>query len=635
MYKSKLVSVFYMKYRYVVLVTIFVISGFALLTSWSGAQSQSEDVNTLTINNTDLTGNTTVPLSSISNFTAISEDYATSKRLESTPSLRVIDKEAAVQEFEEIAEQAKENLDRFEVAIPQSEKLSFNALDVFSSNLTAGNTSLQLPRAERLDGSATNSTQPSVGNTSLQLPRAEMLDGSATNSTQSSLVQDMETPTITTSTSNISKSWKGLDIIEAGGRDGIAHPPDVTLAVGPDHVVQMVHSAAKIWDKNGQELQTAFLADFFNVDQYHSLSDPIVLYDPSTERWFSVIMETSPLIPGNSCVIGCFIDVAASESRDPTGLWKVFRIPFGKALPDYPMVGISNDKLVFGVNLFLRENQYLGAQAVIVDKNSMIQNNNTIEYEQSPIYEEYYTIYPVSSNTDCMYMEANDYGGPLLTNLESTGGIALFVICGNPTTNNLEINVNNVPVLTSYLPPEGDQPSSGKGERILGDTNLNKIRGPLYMNDSIVSALNVRCINENGEPQSCIRVVKIGLNETEYNSTVTDISANDAHLFYPSLSIGNDGNIVMVMGVSSTQIYPSGLVGTIDQNMNNLEIMPIVQGSANTNPVKTEDYRPRSGDYFTAVKDPVDGSVWVSGEYGDKNVEDTPLKWSTFVANIS
>ena len=577
--------------------------------SWESVQAQDSDTNVpITNNGTFNTGNATTQLSSVTNFSQIAEDYATSKRLESTPSLRVIDKEATLQEFEENAELLKENLDRFEVEIPSAEKLSFNVQDILGSNSTAVNNSIQFSGTE-------------------------MLDENISNSTQSNLVQDLDMPMATTSNSNILKSWRGLDIIEAGERDGISQPPDVTLAVGPDHVVQMVHSAARIWDKNGQEIQTAFLADFFNRDQFHTLSDPVVMYDPSTERWFSVIMEISSLLPNDDCVYNCFIDVATSESSDPTGLWKIFRIPFGKVVPDYPMIGISDDKFVFGVNLF-GPREALGTQAVVMDKNNMIQNNTDVTYSYSPIYEEYYTIYPVSSsNTDCMYMEANDYSG--LPDISFTEGIALFEVCGNPTTNNLEINVNRIPILTSYLPPEADQPSSSKGERIIGDTDLSKIRGPIYINNTIISAFTVRCSNENNDPQSCIRIIRTGLNESNYNSTVIDVSANDAHLFYPALSIDKDGNIVMVMGTSNREIYPSGLVATLDPNMNNLEIIPIIQGTANTNPVKTEDYRPRSGDYFTAVQDPIDGSVWVSGEYGDKDVPDTPLKWSTYVANIS
>ena len=82
---------------------------------------------------------------------------------------------------------------------------------------------------------------------------------------------------------------------------------------------------------NGNELQTTFLDDFFQRDEYHSLSDPVIVYDNSTNRWFSVIMEISPNPQGtDDCEYDCFIDVAVSLTNNPTGIWNIVRVPFEK-----------------------------------------------------------------------------------------------------------------------------------------------------------------------------------------------------------------------------------------------------------------------------------------------------------------
>ena len=162
-----------------------------------------------------------------------------------------------------------------------------------------------------------------------------------------------------------------------------------------------------------------------------------------------------------------------------------------------------------------------------------------------------------------------------------------------------------------------------------------KIRGPISFNNTIVSAFHVSCANDNGELQSCIRLLKLTSDRNDFQTSIKDFAANGADVFYPSLSINKYGNIVMVFGMSNQQIYPSRLMAVMDQNLTTTNVNSIVKGTANTNVRDPMDDRPRYGDYFSSAIDPIDGSVWVSGEYGDINVPRTPLKWSTFVANVS
>ena len=59
----------------------------------------------------------------------------------------------------------------------------------------------------------------------------------------------------------------------------------------------------------------------------------------------------------------------------------------------------------------------------------------------------------------------------------------------------------------------------------------------------------------------------------------------------------------------------------------------LVKGNGNTNFISVPDRDgKRFGDYFTAINDPIDESVWMSGEYGNKNIHQ---RWSTYIGNIS
>lgn len=76
----------------------------------------------------------------------------------------------------------------------------------------------------------------------------------------------------------------------------------------------------------------------------------------------------------------------------------------------------------------------------------------------------------------------------------------------------------------------------------------------------------------------------------------------------------------------------------LDKDFNMLQNTLLVKGDGNTNnqtkdkKVKEIQTEERFGDYFTAVTDPIDGSVWISGEYGNKTIENA---WSTYVGNVS
>ena len=109
---------------------------------------------------------------------------------------------------------------------------------------------------------------------------------------------------------------------------------------------------------------------------------------------------------------------------------------------------MSDDKFAFGVNVF-GPSGYFGTQ-LIIDKNSLIQDASPLAY-YSPVYPNYYTIYPISSfNRNCMDMEANDWSPN--TNRAYADNIILFNICGNPSSNNVSIDASPVPILRSYIP---------------------------------------------------------------------------------------------------------------------------------------------------------------------------------------
>ena len=111
------------------------------------------------------------------------------------------------------------------------------------------------------------------------------------------------------------------------------------------------------------------------------------------------------------------------------------------------------------------------------------------------------------------------------------------------------------------------------------------------------------------------------MNDTNNSTKTVDFGLSDviADVIYPFLSMEKKGNIIMVFGMPNNEIYPSGFAAVFDQDLKVKQVVPIVIGLANPFLYNSNE-RPRFGDYFVASTDPEDGTVWVTGEYGDKEI---------------
>ena len=75
---------------------------------------------------------------------------------------------------------------------------------------------------------------------------------------------------------------KAFSMDESGGI-----PPDPHLAVGPNHVIAVINSSFKIFDKSGNLLKSIDADDFFSAILPNAGTfDPQVIYDHFENRWF-------------------------------------------------------------------------------------------------------------------------------------------------------------------------------------------------------------------------------------------------------------------------------------------------------------------------------------------------------------
>lgn len=155
------------------------------------------------------------------------------------------------------------------------------------------------------------------------------------------------------------------------GANGSA-PSDANMAVGPNHIVQMVNTEWAVYDKTGH-IFAGFPKTLGSI--WNALGapcngnggDPVVQYDKVANRWL-----LSQLGIG-STFLEC---MAVSTSGDPTGSYALYSYNFGTVLNDYPKIGVwptaSNPAYLATYNLFQNGASFIGADLCAYDRTAML-----------------------------------------------------------------------------------------------------------------------------------------------------------------------------------------------------------------------------------------------------------------------
>src|SRR6266536_1406735 len=126
-------------------------------------------------------------------------------------------------------------------------------------------------------------------------------------------------------------------------------PPDSDGDVGPNHYVEAVNVAFRVFDKNGNPLSpvttyNSFFATLTGTPCANANDgDPFVMYDQQADRW--VLTDFAfPSFPGSSF----WECIGVSQSPDPVaGSWALYAIQVDPGNPtflgDYPKLAIWND----------------------------------------------------------------------------------------------------------------------------------------------------------------------------------------------------------------------------------------------------------------------------------------------------
>ncbi|HQV38346.1 MAG: proprotein convertase P-domain-containing protein [Flavobacteriales bacterium] len=141
---------------------------------------------------------------------------------------------------------------------------------------------------------------------------------------------------------------RAVDLSVNGMGNTSVSPADPCLAVGPNHVIQMINGSSgayfRIYDKNlanpgSQTYMDNFVNSIGGITSYTGLGDPIIVYDALADRWMMTEFSSS----GNRMI------VAISTGSSPTGSWYAYSYT-ATNFPDYPKYAVWNNCYVVTTN---------------------------------------------------------------------------------------------------------------------------------------------------------------------------------------------------------------------------------------------------------------------------------------------
>lgn len=424
-----------------------------------------------------------------------------------------------------------------------------------------------------------------------------------------------------------STGFAGLNIQTAGlihtpNGDFSVFPPDAQIAVGPTIVGEMVNVGAGFWTKGGDNIKTLPLSNFFKTGT-DAITDPRIIYDNDTGRWFAYIQDMSDDT----------IRLAVSNSSDPTtAQFATFSFPFA-GCPDQPSVGLSKDKMVISANVFLSHcpkvgNEFKGTQFTVVDKLDLLSNRNPPKTFQSKLLPAFYSVHVAkvtdSNKTSDLYLAKIGEAG-------ITGGniVSVFTISGNVP--NIQVKNATLTIRPVEVPVGAAQPGIFTGPIDPGDS---RVQDASWDQGKLFIAAEDKCApygDIKNAKRDCIRLIQV---DTAKNNIVQDfdISKPNTYLYFPALAVDNSGNLDIFFGYSSRDTYPSIMAAGQFANgtKNALDYkVPIAQGSSDS-PVD------RYGDYFGVAVDPIKPKTyWGVGQVIPYPLADNTPYWNTFIANFT
>jgi len=394
-------------------------------------------------------------------------------------------------------------------------------------------------------------------------------------------------------------------------------PSDTVIAVGNTHVVQMVNVTGQIYDKAGTVVQTFDLGDFFACGATGMGTDPRVIYDAPSARFFAAY---ECLTAG-----GDETDVAVSVTSDPTGAWNVYIVKANTTniLQDQQKLGVTNDKVSLSWNNYDAadpKRPFKGVETAIVNKADLLAGGSISITIFGPDTSRFQVV-PAQSLSF-----VNDHF--MLWHAENDTKVKALTVTGVPGVSAVNMSGDtDVNIGTADAPPAAAQPAGGDANI---NTNDGRMLAVVWQNGQMWGAFNVKCTPPgDSTTRACIRYVQVatpgfGLG-TNFN-----LGMNGGDIYYGSVGLDAGDDLFSSFTASSSTLFPTAVAIGVPGGV----FPPVLVGDFYYSGVQAAVVGGRWGDYFNVARDPVNPTdVWTVAQAG--GFTNPPGGWGTGIGRFT
>lgn len=401
------------------------------------------------------------------------------------------------------------------------------------------------------------------------------------------------------------------------------YPPDCDIAVGQNHIVEVVNSSIAFYTKSGtKQLQQTFETFFAGVAGGSFLFDPKAYYDRANQRYVIVVLEMDSGSETSKVL------VAVSDDTDPNGTWHRYRFEAKLTVSgtsywlDYPGFGYNQDGYVITGNMFGFSSGWAGVQFLTIPSAPLLTGSPANVYSLRDGNGASAQVAECVDNSGAVYAigaaGSNDHRLYALSNIGTA----------NPSLVSSDVGISN------YSGPTKRATSTGGQTLDAGD---GRLINAWWSNGRMLAAHAIQIGNN------------VGIRWYEFSTTgwpgggspslvqSGNISSNTYDYFYPALAKDASGAIGLIFGGSNgsetANIFAAGRLTTDPLgNVGTPVNLGISAGVGYTGG--------RWGDYFGTEVDPVDGRTFWSvaetlGANNDWETQIVSFSLSPVVASVS
>jgi hypothetical protein len=414
--------------------------------------------------------------------------------------------------------------------------------------------------------------------------------------------------------------FEGLDNSNNAAIAGVTvTPPDPQMAVGPNHVFEMVNIIGRIYTRTGALVQTFSLRNFFGVPAGFVDTDPKVIFDSLSNRWFASYV--SFLDQAGSVNDQGRLHLAISQTNDPTGAWNVYSRAYSQVLPDYEAIAVTNDKLTVSSNIFdVDQPFFFGVETLVLEKADVMAGvpGPSVGLFAFPLRTDRFTVRPAQNLTS-----GNDQ---YLTTRANSTTLTIIKVTGTPDAGNvIEASATNRTMLAQNAPPA----SIALGGTI--DSGDSRLLDAMWRGGLLWTSGSAACIPAGDSTnRSCAHLIEVDTNVTP-PVILQDImfGASAQYFSWPALRTDSQDDLYVSVTHTNSTVFPEARAAGRQAS----EPPNTMSGSILLRAGDIAHDSARWGDYLGAAVDPLfPRCVWVIGEYS-KNT--TGANWGTFIARTS